>query len=249
MTDNRSASDGRRLAGESQRPAPVPVRHFVGLDLGQRSDPSALAVLEDADAFNQDTGTWERSLSVRHLKRWPLGAKYPAIVEDVRSMLASPKLLDPVLIVDETGCGAAVCDLFEQAEVRGTLRRAWITAGHAVKRDEASARWNVPKKALVSILQSLMQRNKLAVANLPERAVLMKELLNFKVKISAAANELFAAWREGEHDDLVLATALACWAAEGTASRLDPDAVPHAFGGRGEPPIYRDRRRGGIDGW
>jgi hypothetical protein len=248
MTDDRNANDGRRPADKPQRAAPVPVRHFVGLDLGQRSDPSALAVLEDADAWQQETGTWERALSVRHLKRWPLGTKYPAIVEDARSMLASPKLLDPVLIVDETGCGAAVCDLFEQAEIRGIMRRVWITAGHAVKRDEASARWNVPKKALVSILQSLMQRNKLAVAKLPERAVLMKELLNFRVKISAAANELFAAWREGEHDDLVLAAALACWAAEGADSRLDPDAQPIAFGGRGEPGAYVDRGRG-VDRW
>ena len=33
-----------------------------------------------------------------------------------------------------------------------------------------------------------------------------------EVKVSAAGNEQYAAWREGTHDDLVFAVALACWA-------------------------------------
>jgi hypothetical protein len=31
------------------------------------------------------------------------------------------------------------------------------------------------------------------------------------VKITPSGNEQYGAWREGEHDDLVLAVALACW--------------------------------------
>jgi hypothetical protein len=38
------------------------------------------------------------------------------------------------------------------------------------------------------------------------------ELQNFRVKITAAANETFEAWRERDDDDLVLA--LAAWNAE-----------------------------------
>jgi hypothetical protein len=34
-----------------------------------------------------------------------------------------------------------------------------------------------------------------------------------RVKITASGNEQYGAWREGEHDDLVLAVALACWGA------------------------------------
>jgi hypothetical protein len=37
---------------------------------------------------------------------------------------------------------------------------------------------------------------------------------NFKAKITASANETFEAWREGQHDDLVLAVALAVWGGE-----------------------------------
>lgn len=42
----------------------------------------------------------------------------------------------------------------------------------------------------------------------------MAELEAFRVKVTASANETFGAWRERDHDDLVLATALAAWAGE-----------------------------------
>jgi hypothetical protein len=49
------------------------------------------------------------------------------------------------------------------------------------------------------------------------------------VKVSAAGNEAFTGWRERDHDDLVLAVALACWLAEGAwrwgAGRDEPDTV------------------------
>ena len=45
--------------------------------------------------------------------------------------------------------------------------------------------------------------------------VLSKELASFKVKINiATGNEAYAAWREADHDDLVLATALPYWFSE-----------------------------------
>ena len=43
--------------------------------------------------------------------------------------------------------------------------------------------------------------------------MLVREMENFQVKVTDSGNEQFGAWREGEHDDLLLATALACWAA------------------------------------
>lgn len=47
---------------------------------------------------------------------------------------------------------------------------------------------------------------------LPDAPTLVTELLNFKVTIDAkTAHYSYAAWREGIHDDLVLAMALVCW--------------------------------------
>jgi hypothetical protein len=43
----------------------------------------------------------------------------------------------------------------------------------------------------------------------------VQELLNFRVKIDPrTAHDFYEHWREGDHDDLVLATALACWFSE-----------------------------------
>src|SRR6185295_18926469 len=74
---------------------------------------------------------------------------------------------------------------------------------------------HVPKKELVSTLQVMLQGRRLRIAQgLAEALTLEQELLNFKVKITAAMNETFATWRESQHDDLVLAVALAAWRGE-----------------------------------
>jgi hypothetical protein len=50
-------------------------------------------------------------------------------------------------------------------------------------------------------------------AGLREGETFIKELTGMRVKVSAGRREQFGAWREGTHDDLVLAAALACWRA------------------------------------
>jgi hypothetical protein len=217
----------------------VPRRHLIGLDLGQQSDPSALAVVEDAEAWMPEEGRWVPHYAVRHLQRWPLKTKFPAVVEDVAKLCRSPKLKDVLLVIDGTGVGAAVGDLFEEADLGGAnIRRVIITAGHKVHNDGGT--WHVPKKQLVSVLLVLLQAKRLAIAKaLPNRDLLVRELGNFKTKISPAMNELYGTWREGEHDDLVLAVALACWAAESTDADTS-GAMPFTLESRGLPPIYHD---------
>jgi hypothetical protein len=74
----------------------------------------------------------------------------------------------------------------------------------------------VPKRDLVAAVQVLLQNGRLKIAPELELApVLKKELLNFRVKIDPkTAHDSYEHWREGDHDDLVLATALACWYSE-----------------------------------
>jgi hypothetical protein len=60
---------------------------------------------------------------------------------------------------------------------------------------------------------------------MPERELLIKEFLAFRVKITAAANETFEAWRERDHDDMVLAVALACWLGESYVPLAPPERI------------------------
>ena len=79
----------------------------------------------------------------------------------------------------------------------------------------------VPKRDLVSVLQVLFHSKRLKIAaGVNERDTLLGELANFSAKITQHANDTYEAWREGQHDDLVLALALACWSFErGSGSR------------------------------
>src|SRR5207253_3203780 len=66
--------------------------------------------------------------------------------------------------------------------------------------------WHVPKRELVGTVQSLIQCERLKVAaRIPEPETLLAELHTFRVRLTEAANESYGAWREGEHDDTVLA--------------------------------------------
>ena len=61
----------------------------------------------------------------------------------------------------------------------------------------------------------LLQRGRLKIAQgLPEATTLVNELLNYRVKIDpTTAHDSYNA-REGAHDDVLLATALALWLGE-----------------------------------
>jgi hypothetical protein len=60
-----------------------------------------------------------------------------------------------------------------------------------------------------------LQTRRLHIASgLAEAPLLVKELENFRVHVTLARNESPESWREGQHDDLVLAAALAAWMGE-----------------------------------
>ena len=115
---------------------------------------------------------------------------------------------DSHLVVDGTGVGAPVVDLFREGGLSPIS--VTITGGDATTHEGGN--WHVPKRDLVGTLQVLFQTGRLKVAEeLPEAQTLVNELMAFQVKISATGHDSYGAWREGSHDDLVLAAALACW--------------------------------------
>lgn len=190
--------------------------YFVGLDLGQSKDFTALTVVE---RIGTDRKTCQ--FHCRHLQRWPLGTSYPDIVRDVCALLKHEAFGKQysTLAIDQTGVGAPVVDLFKEAKPRAYLKPVHITAGHEA-RIEKGVHY-VPKAQLVSVTQSILQTERLKIAEeLPELANLKRELLNFQIKVTAAANDVYGAWREGTHDDLVLALAMPLWLASQPNNQL-----------------------------
>jgi hypothetical protein len=175
-------------------------RFTLGLDLGQAQDYSALVIVEHDG---------ERS-TVPHIQRWPLGTSYPRIVQDVAVLRATPALAGCALVVDATGVGRPVVEMFVAAGCHpyGVM----ITGGSHATYDLDTGYWHVPKKELVSTVQVALQSSTLQIARaLPDAATLTEELLSFQARITTAANDQYGEWRAGKHDDLVLALALALW--------------------------------------
>jgi hypothetical protein len=130
------------------------------------------------------------------------------------TVFEAPPLAGSDLAVDQTGVGRPVVDMLQRSTIDASIRAITITGGHKATPNEAGG-WLVPKKELVSVLQVMLQARRIKVApSLPEAATLVRELTTFQVKITPAANEVFGVWREGQHDDLVLAVAIAVWQSE-----------------------------------
>jgi hypothetical protein len=152
---------------------------YVGLDLAQPQESTALAILAREVVARQS------SYAVRHLQRWPPGTPYPQMAREVSALLGSRELRGCRLMVDQPAVGRAVASMFRPASAVAVLP-VLISAGHAVTRGEDGCT-HVPKKELVSSVQALLQTRRLKVAaGLPLAEALSREMASFRsaVKLS-----------------------------------------------------------------
>ena len=185
--------------------------YYLGLDCGQAQDYSALSILrQEGERYH-----------VVHLERLPLDMPYPQQIEKVYQFMNKKPLnrANKTLAIDYTGVGRPVVD---QARDRGLNPIGIaISGGNAVNWSGDRTTASVPKRDLVSTMQIFAQNDRLKVASsLRFGQALAEELASFKVKIDIkTAHDSYGSWREGSHDDLILATAIALWTAENLNAR------------------------------
>ncbi len=211
--------------------------HFVGVDLGKLTDPTALTVMARSLAVDALTGLPERSArgdslyrwECRALKRYRLGTEYRSIVADVLRICNRRELQPaPRLVLDATGVGVAVSEMFTRALVDFPdveCHTISITAGEGFSAVSTLARtnmvargqWRVSKIQLIAAIRECLESRRFKVSIDPATGkpiefaeVLVRELTNFREKITESANMTYEA-RQGQHDDLVLATCLPIW--------------------------------------
>jgi hypothetical protein len=192
---------------------------FVGLDLGQKQDHSAVAVVERVQRDAKSV-----YYAVRGVQRVALGTPYPQVVERVRGILSSDELYGrSSLVVDATGVGAPVVDALRPAlagasRIAPEITAVTITGGERAAENRSTfgvQRWNVPKRDLVAGVQMLLERGELRIAReLKEAGPLVRELLDIRATAKATGRVRIGADGGGEHDDLAIALALACWRAQ-----------------------------------
>jgi hypothetical protein len=225
--------------------------YFIGCDLGQVRDYTALCVVEEQLFIHPDwnllyrddlerglrpgwispaalapgqveQAIWHAAhvgrpasvpLQIKHLERFELGLSYTDLAAKVAARVRAEPLrwMPKALVVDKTGVGASVLDTFRAVGL-GAIAITF-TGGETVSRDPQTGGYRVPTKDLITSAQLPVQNGLVKVApSLPEGATLQRELLHFKVKQNKrTGNERYEAWREGDHDDLVYATAMSTW--------------------------------------
>jgi hypothetical protein len=112
------------------------------------------------------------------------------------------------LVIDETGVGRAVGDIFDAAGLRPN--KITITAGTEATQQSGN-RWHVAKGILISGVDARLHTGELRIAEaLSDAGALQEELKDFQRKVSDAGRATYNA-RVGAHDDLVLAVAISLW--------------------------------------
>jgi len=179
----------------------------IGIDIGQKSDPTAIAVVE-MEWRGPDDRRADHYLC-RHLSRLPLGTSYPQVTERLGEIVAGVrdyKSSVRAVYLDATGVGQPVADALKSAGVPVTP----VYFTHGDRRTENEDRSVALGKAyLVSRLKVLMQGGRIHLARTEEMDAMQKELLDYEIRVNEHANETYGAFKTGAHDDLVTALGLA----------------------------------------
>jgi len=198
-------------------------KHALGLDLGQSNDPSALTVVQQRTPFREhvqrkrpmgsalerkkETGT--PGYAVIWIEQFDLGTPYPEIVERVAHVQgATSDRETPDVVMDATGVGAPVVDMFREKGIRP--QQINFTGGQKASSDMREH--SVPKKDLATTVQTLLQPGRLKIAEeLPHAETLVREMKTFRVKIADSGHARFEHASESDTDDILMSLACALW--------------------------------------
>jgi hypothetical protein len=109
--------------------------------------------------------------------------------------------------------GAPVMDLLRAAHLPCSLTPVTITSGD--RAHSQGDHWHVPKRDLLNNLLVLLEAGELRIPRkLAEAGALVRELSAVEMRHRPGGVVRMGADGAGEHDDLVMAVALACWKAK-----------------------------------
>lgn len=138
---------------------------------------------------------------------------YAVLAEKTKDFLDHPRFIENCKhIVDATGVGVPTMDFMRRSGMKPI--GVWITSGSEVGKNQKGGYYTVPKRDLVNALQLAFSSGYIKFAKGLEPKLLEQlkhELRNFKEKKTSLGNTTWEAWREKDHDDLVLALAINVW--------------------------------------
>ena len=204
-------------------------RFYLGLDLGQARNFSAIAIAErriettgrSPVTFAPETTT---RVIVHHLERIPLRTPYLEVVQRVQTLAHHPVFENRRLeiVIDSTGVGAVIRDLLRDA-------RLGVSEGRNIRIVPVTPTGGEHASLLHGDVLSVSSHDLLS--NL--RVLLEKRMLTIAVHgpASDALRTEFLRWgTRSAHDDLLFAVAIACWRAGSPPRSLHgAGPIPHLF--------------------
>jgi hypothetical protein len=188
----------------------------VGVDIGQKVDPTAIVVAE-VQLRNYELSTYgvprggECHFAIRTIERLPLDTPYPTVVSrlvEIKNNLEQRNIQRVDFWIDATGVGQPVVDLLKDKGLR--VRAVYLTGSDKAEHGQYEHEWSIGKLVLINRLKVLQQTGRLHVPNSAETQTLLNELANYEIKYTDCGHVQFGG-RTGIHDDLVIALGLACW--------------------------------------
>ena len=200
----------------------------VGASFGAGAERSAIVVVQRVErvleTFDHRCARWNTSVAyhIPRLERSPRGTGYPELAaqlerlaQDIRKLIKPQRL---TLVADISASGRPVIGLLR---AKG-LKPAPVAIVESLDARAARGLMQLPRRELVSVLSIALSEQRVKVAEgAPEAAELVKALQGFRLKPPAPD-----VWREGEGEDLVRATGIACWWGERRLSSLAHQPPP-----------------------
>lgn len=136
---------------------------------------------------------------------------YDMVIDDAHTRLSDLRLVDNCThLIDITGVGQAVWDMM----VRQGLNPVGISITSGMNTTAAPYGYTVPKVELVSCLQLALRNGHLKFAYGLDKAIvdqIRHEFSTFVQKPRESRSVSYEAWREKDHDDIILALAMNVW--------------------------------------
>ena len=187
--------DPRRLV----KPVQVTDDYYVGVDLGQKRDYTVVCVVQKKN----------RHLTLKHLKQFPLGTEYDAIIEYLKAVDKEFRTVRG-FYVDRTGVG----EVFTENMVK-----------HGLKNVQGIVLTLPEKQEVMTCLKQVMLEKRL---HIPRDRELENEMNGEIAEITSTGRTKFY-HRSGTHDDRLWAVALAVY---GARFDIEPYHPVLAFGRR-----------------
>jgi|SRR5215217_7021723 len=201
----------------------------------------------------------EQHYDLIRLDRVPLHTPYTQIVKGIVKIILEVNQLhrkedglrprqpvDVGLAIDEGGVGKAIKEMLldgidngikEGAEGQPYVIFLPVSVHGGVNTTKSGGFWHIPKRDLVHAGIICYQNKRLRVGKLRYRKVLEDELANYRLKQNISTGyTAFEPLREGEHDDLLFAVCLGCWAWERAIAKVDHKSFPGGWPYEQRPP-------------